>query len=340
MVFFTFFLGIILLKTIRITLLWTTSLCAGNQDMRITQPEKTIDILESKLLNLGSSRILFNENEEPSALFLQLLEAVGKDSSEKSENSIEKINSWAQKNLLRQGERWQEQTARFEKLKPIIEPLLVDLGFINDTHSHFQEYQGALIHGGLLPRVRLRLHYLILEWNLGIRFANLYFLSGDRPLETLHENRETFMQDEASPLKIRKNWKEPSNLPKTENEMIQLVWEQSEIPEDMRQSVKVHFIRAPMKDGINGVKTVRPTTDDAVEAWLKTAPIHGRYLAVTNAPYTNRQDVVIRTIAPSEYSFETIGSRANPQEQMAIFLDELARLIFQTKQLIEKHPSK
>ena len=68
----------------------------------------------------------------------------------------------------------------------------------------------------------------------------------------------------------------------------------------------------------------------------KTAPLYGRYLAVTNAPYTNRQDLVVRALAPSDYGFDTIGSGASEQEKVAIFLDELARLIFQTKQLSEK----
>lgn len=297
---------------------------------------KSVKRLEDELLALGSSRLLFDENYKPRAKLLQLLKLVGMEHLNKSEKAVLQINSWAQKNLLRQGERWQEQTSKFETLKPKIKPLLIDLGFINASSPHFNEYQGAIVHGALLPRVRLRLHYLVEQWKQGVRFSHLYFLSGERPLEAQQENEDLFMQDKDSPLKIRKDWSIPIQFPKTECEMMQLVWDQSEIPEEMRKEVQAHFINAPMKKDMKSEKLLRPTTDDTVEYWLKTAPLYGRYLAVTNAPYTNRQDLVVRALAPNDYGFDTIASGASEQEKMAIFLDELARFIFQTKQLSEK----
>ena len=285
---------------------------------------------------LERSRLIFNENYQPKEKLLELLEVVGMPSLENSENTILQINTWAQKNLLRQGERWEDQTLQFEALKTKIHPLLKELGFIGAVAPHLIKYQGAIIHGALLPRVRIRLNYLIEQWNQGVRFSTLYFLSGARPLEPEHENKETLAQDDGSSLKIKKDWKLPKELPTTETEMIQLVWAQSDIPEDMRNLVEVHFINAPMKKNPKNTNLIRPTTDDTIKTWLETFPIHGNYLAITNAPYTNRQDTVIRTIAPVEYEFETIGPAASEQEKMAIVLDELARLIFQTKQLAEK----
>ncbi|MBA2369769.1 MAG: hypothetical protein H0V82_12225 [Candidatus Protochlamydia sp.] len=292
--------------------------------------------LEAELLALGSSRLLFDENYQPRAKLLQLLEIVGMEQLNKSEKAVVQINNWAQKNLLRQGERWQEQTSKFETLKLKIKPLLIELGFINASSPHFKEYQGAIVHGSLLQGVRLRLQYLVEQWKQGIRFSHLYFLSGERPLEAQQENEDLFMQDKDSPLKIRKGWSSPIQFPKTECEMMQLVWDQSEIPEEMRKEVQTYFINAPMKKDMKSSKLLRPTTDDTVEYWLKTAPLYGRYLAVTNAPYANRQDLVVRALSPSDYSFETIASGAGEQEKMAILLDELARIIYQTKRLSEK----
>jgi hypothetical protein len=297
---------------------------------------KIVNRLEGEFLTLGSSRLLFDENYQPRLKLLQLLELVGMEPLNTSEKSILQINNWAQKNLLRQGERWDEQTNRFEELKPKIQPLLSELGFIDTALPHFREYQGALVHGALLPRVRLRLHYLVEQWKQGVRFSHLYFLSGERPLETQKENKTAFLQDESSPLKIRKDWPEPVEFPKTECEMMQLVWDQSDIPEAMRKEVEVYFINAPMKKDPRSDKLFRPTTDDTVEYWLKAAPPYGRYLAITNAPYTNRQDFVVRSLAPKEYSFDTVGSGVNEQEKMAIVLDELARFIFQAKQASER----
>lgn len=288
-----------------------------------------IERLEAKLLGFGSSHLLVDEQGLPRVQLVRLLDILGMPQPSEGERSLLKINEWAQKNLLRQGERWEEQTARFEELRPTIQPLLADLGFVNELPPHFQEYEGALIHGALLARERLRLYYLVEQWNRGARFHSLYFLSGERPLEPKYENPETFVNCENSPLKIRQDWTPPLKWPRTESEMTRLVWEQSEIPAEMRESVEVHFISAPMKEDAKNGKMVRPTTDDTVVYWLKDSPRKGNYLAVTNAPYINRQDLVVRAIAPvGEYGFDTVGSAAGKNEQMAIFLDELARYLF------------
>ena len=50
-------------------------------------------------------------------------------------------------------------------------------------------------------------------------------------------------------------------------------------------------------------------------------------------PYTVRQDLVLRTLAPDDFSFDTIGCSARAHEKAAIFLDEVARSLFQLRQL-------
>jgi hypothetical protein len=294
-----------------------------------------VERLEEEFLTFGYSRLLFDENYRPRIKLLQLLELVGMEPLNKSENSILQINGWAQKNLLRQGERWDQQTNQFEKLKQNIKPLLSELGFIDASLPHFSEYQGAIVLGALLPTVRIRLHYLVEQWKKGVKFSHLYFLGSERPLEAKQENREAFVQDGNSPLKIRQGWLEPAEFPITECEMLRLVWEQSEIPEAMRDKVNIHFINAPMKKDSKSNKLLRPTTDDTVVYWLKAEPPIGRYLVITNEPYVNRQDIVLRSIA-ADYGFDTVGFGANEHEEVAIFLDELARFIFQTKQTSEK----
>lgn len=282
---------------------------------------------------LDKSILLFDKNNRPSYALLQLLELVGMENSN-SEKTITDINDWAQKNLLRQSERWEEQSDRFEKLKPILMPLLKELGFVEAVLPKDQEYQGAILHGSLLAGVRLRLHYLVEQWKQGIKFSELYFLSGERPLEPELENEQIFINDKGSPLKIKKEWV-LSKIPKTECEMIQLVWDQSEIPQKMRE-IPIHFINAPMKKDPATGKWIRPNTNDSVKAWLKTHPADGYYLAITNAPYIMRQDLVIRAIAPSNYNFNTIGSSADENEKMLVFLDEVARCIFQIQQNLTK----
>lgn len=290
---------------------------------------QTVNRLEHHLLHFDFSKLLFDDTYQPQATLLQLLDILGMEPPSDLQKPLLQINTWAQKHLLRRGERWEEQTNHFEPLKPKIIPLLAKLGFINARYPHFKHYQGAIIHGCSLVKARDRLAYLIEKWNQGVRFSHIYFLTGERLLDPKQENNKTFLDDSDSLLKIKKNAIVPSTFPKTENGMIQLLWEQSDIPETLRQKVMVHFINAPMKKNAQGEKTIRPTTDDTVVCWLSTSPPHGTYLAVSNAPYINRQDLIVKTIASDDYCFETIGAALNEDEKIAIILDELARYIYQ-----------
>lgn len=299
-------------------------------------PDCVVSRLEHEVLSLGASRLLFDENLAPRVKLLQLLELVGMEPLNPSEKPIVQINDWAQKNLLRQGERWDKQSEKYESMKEQLKPLLTDLGFINGSSAHFSRYQGALVHGALLSRVRMRLNFLVEQWQSGVRFSHVYLLSGARPLEPEIETKEALTHADDSPLKIRKDWIAPDELPKTESEMMEWVWNQSELPAGMRESVKMVVVDAPIKVDPATGKQIRPNTIDTVEYWLHQTPPCGRYLAVTNAPYTNRQDLVIRALSPKEYGFDTIGSTAPETERMSIVLDELARFIYSTKQIPEQ----
>lgn len=295
-----------------LTLLLSLCLCFHSIGIKAQPPSLCC---ERKITHSDPYRLLVDEEGQPRVKLLNVLELVGMPPLNTSENAFIQINHWAQKYLLRQGERQEPQTIRFEKLKPQIKPLLADLGFIDSIAAHCKTYQGAIVHGSFLSGVRLRFNYLVEQWKKGVRFHSIYFLSGERPL-TEEEKENPFMQG------LEKQ---------TESEMTEVVWKKSQIPNEMRNAVKVFFVNAKGNQG------ARPTTDDTVKAWLKETPPFGYYLAVTNAPYINRQHLVMRTIAPNEYKFDTIGPRANDQIKMAIVLDELARCIFQMIQIMEKN---
>lgn len=275
---------------------------------------------------------ILTQDHQPKVELIQAVELAG---MKPSSLSLEKINEWCQKNLLRNEERWSEQDAAFESLKDRIKPLLSDLGLIHASSPHRTDYQGAIVHGSTLERVRLRLHYLIEQWKNGVRFQHLYFLTGARPLNKQIENSERFERDEDSPLKIRKGWK-LENPPTTEYEMVCMIWDQAEMPDELRQSVIVEFVQAPMKKSPTSNQLVRPTTDDAVLYWLRNEPAEGSYLAVSNAPFTPRQDLVVRTFLSDQYALETIGPALDDKVSIAIILDELARLIYQTTKFMKR----
>ncbi len=253
----------------------------------------------------------FHLKNNPS--WLKLLKTVG---MEAEDPSLKEMNAWAQAHLLRRGERWEAQSPQFEGLQEGLLPLFEDLGLMQDAHAQCNHYQGALIHGAHLIRMRLRLDYLVQEWNRGVRFQDLYFLSGERDLEP----------EEA----------EKSGVT-TENELTEWLWQNTDIPLALRHNLSVHFISAPKKKEKKSGKYVRPTTDDTLYAWLKTNPLPGRYLAISNAPYIMRQDLVTQSIVPSQYVIDTVGPQVNPQEKMAILLDECARTLFQLKKLEDEN---
>lgn len=277
----------------------------------------------------------FDEHGQPSAKLLKLLELVGLPPLNPSEKALPQINQWAQKNLLRQSERWDTQSDQFEALRPSLFPLLQDLGFVEASSAHFNHYQGAIVHGGSLSRMHLRLSYLIQQWKGGVRFKHVYFLAGERPLDEQKENMNALMQ--ALPFLTHEEQITIAHaFPQAETEMLQLLWFRSDVPEEMREYVKAIFINAPMKKDLKSEKLLRPTTDDTVIYWLRLKPVFGRYLAITSAPFAPRQDLVIRTLSPKEYTFDTIGPKANDHETMAVFLDELARYIYQTYKKINQ----
>lgn len=287
-----------------------------------------VNATEMDLLSHGFTRQLFNSDGTPRHKVYQILLLAGMDSDYKN---LDQINTWAQGNLLRTKERWDAQTKKFDHLA--LKPLFKELGLLDGVAPHFKEYDGAILHGALLPRVRLRLQYLVEQWKAGVRFQKLFFFGGERPLDPEQESRQKLLDDP----KKRVNFVAPPELPKTEREMEEWVWEQSDIPEEMRKSVTVVFINAPMKvDPRTGEKTVRPSTADTVATWLKSNPQLGKYLAVSNAPYIFRQDLELRLLSPNDFKFDTVGSEASQNKQNAILLDELARLIFTLKQAKDK----
>jgi len=273
---------------------------------------------------------LFTEQKHPTTSLMQLLRKTGMDVQ--ANDDLSTINAWSQTHLMRTGERWHEQTKRFDALAPELTALLADLGFTQEylpTRSH---YQGALVHGALLTRVRERIASLVDQWQHGVRFSHLYLLSGARPLEPAYENQKTFCSDETSSLKIRADWTPPSVFPSIESEMMLFVWNQAHLPKEMREQVQVHVINSPMKWDPVSSSMKRPTTQDTIEYWLKATPPSGLYLAITNAPYIVRQNLITQTMLPEEIEVESIGTKASSKEKIVILLDELARTIFYLQQ--------
>lgn len=222
------------------------------------------------------------------------------------------MNDWAQAHLLRQGERWEIQKDDYEPLGSQTQPLLEKMGFYEEAPPRKWAYMATLVHGGVSSRMSKRLDYLIEQWKRGVRFDRIYFLTSERPLQ---------------------EWENCAGA-STEWELQRLLWEQTR-PAEM-QHIPVVYIHPPMQF-INET-SVRPTTDDAIKAWLATAPLPGDYLAISNAPVRLRQDLVIQQLFPIGFTCETAGPASPTNESFALVLDELARYLYQLSTDQDENP--
>ncbi|USO02492.1 MAG: hypothetical protein H6850_00635 [Alphaproteobacteria bacterium] len=88
---------------------------------------------------------------------------------------------------------------------------------------------------------------------------------------------------------------------------------------------KFHNVCVINAKGKNGA---RPNTADTVQAWLETSPQPGTILAISNNPYIQRQDLILKTLLGNKFQVETVGEAALSDIKISVLLDELARLIF------------
>jgi len=223
---------------------------------------------------------------------------------------------------IRQGERWDAKNIYEDKREQLL-PLFADLGYVNAVYAHHKEYHYIFVLGSLAGNVRKRLAFLKEEWDLGIRAQQIVLLGSARPLNEKLENKEMLLSDQ-SILPFRPDWQFDGNLPTTEYEMMKFVEAQADLPQDIRS--RIIILDTPMKPG------GRPNTQDTINTWLATRPEQGSILAISHQPYVLYQHAVIRSALPKDFKIETVGSSAKPDERVAMYLDSIARVIYQEYQ--------
>ncbi len=231
-------------------------------------------------------------------------------------------------------ERWELEELMPEFRMEVI-PVLDQLGMLREIPPSTTHYDGALMFGDLVTRVRTRLAYLKDLWKKGVRFDELIFLGGERPLaESGKETPDILYNRLNRDLPFRRDWQANFEIPTTELGMMQLVWDQADLPQDLR-NVRVRWINAPMKPNPKGGKPLRPTTKVAFEIWFENYLLKDNYLAVSNNPHIGYQHSVLKTYMPEAINVETVGHRASLGLPMAFYLGEFARWLYQEKQRLQ-----
>ncbi len=211
------------------------------------------------------------------------------------DGKMEGIVAATQHRWLQKGkERWEFEERYLDKREAAF-PFLERLGCVESVFPAKNAYTYAIVLGGYASRVKARLDFLETLKKNGLRYERLLFFTGERYLDP-SENMGDL---------------------KTETEMMLSLYPDPVI-----------VIDTPQQRGADGVLR-RPNTADTVRAWLNTNPLPGTCLVITNQPFVPYQDEVLRTELPAEFPFETVGPKAEEETLFALYLDTIARWLYQ-----------
>jgi hypothetical protein len=166
-------------------------------------------------------------------------------------------------------------------------------------------YDKALILGATVPHMQIRLHYLEQLWHSGVRFQEVVWLTGQRPLDP---QADGFLDCCSS-----------------ESEAAHLLWDKEPLPDEMR-ALPVTFVEVPMKS-----EGRRPNTQDTIVAWANTVD-PCRALFISEQPFCGYQFAVIDGSLPSSFAFDVVGPGQTLDAHPALSgmtLDSLARWLYQ-----------
>lgn len=225
-------------------------------------------------------------------------------------------------------ERWEVAEVSFGERTTEIVSYIRALGCCDEVRPTKKQYRYALIFGATVSRVYDRLVYLQELMEQGVSFDELVLLGGKRQLDPQIESAELVGHcisggSESSKLV----------LPTTEGAMMQYLFEHSTALAFMRSvHPRAQLVDAPMIKNPDGSER-RPTTGDTIMAWLATNPEPGDCVLVSNNPYIGYQDSVARTyITKKPWVIETVGRAASAQERMSMYLDTMARWLYQERE--------
>lgn len=182
-------------------------------------------------------------------------------------------------------------------------------GMFDEWTPSIRIYDKALILGATTSSMQKRLNYLVHLWEEGVRFSEVVWLTGDRPL---NKNVDSLFE-----------------RCHTESEAAHILWEETKLPNDMHH-LPVVFIASPMKK--EGLLLERPHTADTLISWLNTHPDPCKTLFISHQPFCGAQFAAIKTTLPDAIVFDLAGPGTdlskNPRAS-SITLDSIACWIYQ-----------
>ncbi|MBI2774517.1 hypothetical protein HYX58_00725 [Candidatus Dependentiae bacterium] len=267
---------------------------------------------------------LVNENRQVSPVLLELLNELHVEHT----GNLEGIVAATQKKFLRPAgkERWEivdiYKDAHPEKIRSIIEKI----GLIHQHAPEQKEYAYALLLGATVQRMTDRLLYLLELSQKNIIPEKIIVLVGARPLDPNIENSSAIITA-LNKLPLKNAVVEKDLEIKTEAQAARLIFEKVALSGQLKKTT-ISIVETPMQQKNDG-SIVRPTTADTINQWLKENPTPGKVLAISNQPFIGYQNAVLQTHLPKSFIIETVGERADEKTTLAVYLDNLARWLYQ-----------
>ena len=232
-------------------------------------------------------------------------------------------------------ERWEMPDIKldFQRQERVMAHL-EKLGLVKELRPKSREFEYALLLGATAPRMENRLQQLAKLWRDGVRFNEIIFLVGQRPLTPGIDQVETLVARilgrEAS-TETRKNAR-----PMTETEAAVMVYEVTDLPEAMRK-VPVHYVDTPRFWQENHWQ--RANTRDTLKKWLERADTSpGKTLIISDQPHALYQQEVVRQELPTtSFPTEVTGQQAGVDTRIAVYLDALALWLHNLQNRLSAH---
>lgn len=279
----------------------------------------------------SNSDLLLNKENEPSSALLHLLEIL----EIKHDGSLKNIVELTQKNWLRPAgkERWEIQEINVKNKQEVLF-LIEKLGCINEIgvknkNTYFDDI--IILSSNTFIENRLRFAYFIKLLRQDIKFRNLIFLGGENKIK--YKKEDLLKADNI--INIKEEWFFDGNFPDTETELLKFIFNQAELPLDFLNNINVIFIDTPMQKNDDG-SVRRPNTKDQIELWLKSVNVlkPRQCIFISNNPYIGYQNSVAKSYLPTEFYIETVGPAAFKDEKISVYLDTLARWLYQEEKKI------
>lgn len=270
---------------------------------------------------------IVNAKGKPRQGLLDLLDACNIKHNGTLDDIIQKTqHEWLRKPGT---ERWQNDDVPEKIAREKAVPCFERLGMLKEVMATYPTYDYAFLLGAAVDRVRIRLLFLVSLWQWGIRFKQVVLLGSERPLNSVVDSESSLLNVPQVGLPNRKDWVVPSKLPQTESEMMSMIYDQVDMPSEMKNLplVVINSLQTKTADG----SFRRATTADTIIDWLKTNPKPGRCLFVSNQPYVGYQHTVACALMPKTFIIDTVGSAVESCEtiKVNVYLDTIARWLYQ-----------